>query len=123
MCARAAWYLHVLSGSSMPSQQQLQPSQSLKTGAPKFVVSFFGDCRETQTLLKEGPQSTPCKGACNTQIIEEQLKPPLPPTYELTLSKPQTFGKITFESQNLISNVHSVLDDKELLLRKSLVLL
>lgn len=79
--------------------------------------------RETQTLLKEGPQSTPWKGASHTQIIEEQLQPPLCPTCEITLSKTQTSGKVTFESQDLISKVHVVLDNKELLLRKPLVLL
>lgn len=73
--------------------------------------------RRTQTLIKEGSQSNPLKSTNNTQVIEEQLKSPLRPTCELTLSKPQSFGKIIFDPQDLISKIYVVPDDKELLLR------
>lgn len=117
-----------LSGSSIFPQQPLEPSQSLKLGALKVVVSFFRDCSEKYS---EGDADSSqrrttvysLKVASHTQIIEEQLQPLLCPTCEITLSKTQTFGKITFESQDLISKVHVVLDNKELLLRKPLLLL
>lgn len=79
--------------------------------------------REREKTLLNGPQSTLWKGASNTQVIEQLLKPSLHPSCKLTFSKPQTSGSITFKSQHPISNLHVLLDNKELLFRKSLVLL
>lgn len=111
----------------MSPQQQLQSSQNPRLGALKVFLSFCRDCRQrylegdtncpqrriTNCFLKRCMQYTDFRRTTTTSLHL---------SWEFTLSKTQIFGKITFESQTLISKVHVILDDIKMLLRKSLLL-